>query len=993
MVSFDSFGQYIVDCDEDAADFLPSPSFDELQSSIFSSSNELHMTLAEDQIVTAQKKPTTQKQISKTAPKMTSDIKASISARSLPDSSLGKGSANSRHQGPPNRQSNVSSTASKVIDPFNTLGTTRARRQSLHPYSAGAAIVSAAKASRKSFVPNIPDAESSKLSFSNRRPSSASAPQSLEEKEGISNKTRSDNLKGLTVAPTAKINSLQASAKNVQSPQAVDNFEQQKTMNLANKSQSRATEKEKTQSSARKRMSVIPGMPSQSHPTGLGARTVSPTDARRAKRLSVLQSASLGPSTPPTPQSDTTLNGISSRSSSILFPKVSTPTSSHASPDPNRKSYITRHSPSHASGPNYNKIHDTSGSISHRLPLSTSSRTLCIKPRSLHSLVGNEEEDIEDECIPPVPAIPKAFESPRESLTDSTSFSARKSSLPLEPNSSADMSSEIFSDSSLLQEKSKNFIDLKLHSIDLSDFKIENDHNRKKKPLQPLRLPPFNLRPLSTATANKVEAQEDVKKTGNDLVNTPHQTSPISSPKSTSSGNKNDSSKSIRRSSHSRSSSAIHFLRSTPQLNLSFSKSGAKNSETRLSGYQPVTSLTNKNNIDYGCLPRSKMSHDSPNTDYMVEQQRPPRIPGSSATNPNNRSSIRETPPVPQSGLEESSTSIPTSSLRRKLSLGWKRSASKGSSDLSHVVLERELVNSLPVKKLEHASPSRVPTSATIIKNNGGALPSPSLSIKSTTYIDFKRRKSSASSLSMFSNYHDRTISESWGVQHGSNNTSNPNSDRAIPTSRTSSMMHRMFNTRDSSLSIQLVDQWTVDLDRDDLTAEEEMRKLASKRKDTEAAARYLEALRKRATPKERMSPQEAIRNSNLNIFERGEVVDYKDVYFCGTTDAIKHVGELSSENVNFGYDDERGDYCIVAGDHLSYRYEIIDLLGKGSFGQVLRCVDHKTGGLAAVKIIRNKKRFHQQALVEVNILQKLRDWVIYSGLICRLWIEILTIH
>jgi dual specificity tyrosine-phosphorylation-regulated kinase 2/3/4 len=63
-------------------------------------------------------------------------------------------------------------------------------------------------------------------------------------------------------------------------------------------------------------------------------------------------------------------------------------------------------------------------------------------------------------------------------------------------------------------------------------------------------------------------------------------------------------------------------------------------------------------------------------------------------------------------------------------------------------------------------------------------------------------------------------------------------------------------------------------------------------------------------------------------------------------------------------------------GDHLAYRYEVVDMLGKGSFGQVVRCIDHKTGGLVAIKIIRNKKRFHQQALVEVNILQKLREWV-----------------
>ena len=105
--------------------------------------------------------------------------------------------------------------------------------------------------------------------------------------------------------------------------------------------------------------------------------------------------------------------------------------------------------------------------------------------------------------------------------------------------------------------------------------------------------------------------------------------------------------------------------------------------------------------------------------------------------------------------------------------------------------------------------------------------------------------------------------------------------------------------------------------------------------------------------------------------------MDYQKVYFSGAPAAKKLQGDLGgADSANFGYDDERGDYNIVLGDHLAYRYEVVDVLGKGSFGQVVRCVDHRTGGLVAIKIIRNKKRFHQQALVEVNILQKLRDWV-----------------
>jgi dual specificity tyrosine-phosphorylation-regulated kinase 2/3/4 len=60
----------------------------------------------------------------------------------------------------------------------------------------------------------------------------------------------------------------------------------------------------------------------------------------------------------------------------------------------------------------------------------------------------------------------------------------------------------------------------------------------------------------------------------------------------------------------------------------------------------------------------------------------------------------------------------------------------------------------------------------------------------------------------------------------------------------------------------------------------------------------------------------------------------------------------------NYGYDDEQGDYKTVLKDHLGYRYEVMEFLGSGSFGQALKCKDHKSGEVVAVKIIRNKKKF-----------------------------------
>lgn len=151
---------------------------------------------------------------------------------------------------------------------------------------------------------------------------------------------------------------------------------------------------------------------------------------------------------------------------------------------------------------------------------------------------------------------------------------------------------------------------------------------------------------------------------------------------------------------------------------------------------------------------------------------------------------------------------------------------------------------------------------------------------------------------------------------------------------------------------------------------------MGARRQDFASAAKQLDELRQKAAPAQRMTSALASKAVKLNIFEKGEIIDYRDVYFCGAPNAKKHVGELRSQSTNFGYDDERGDYKIIAGDHLAYRYEIVDVLGKGSFGQVVRCIDHKTGGLVAVKIIRNKKRFHQQALIEVDLLKKLKEWV-----------------
>ncbi|ELU44690.1 CMGC/DYRK/DYRK2 protein kinase [Rhizoctonia solani AG-1 IA] len=114
--------------------------------------------------------------------------------------------------------------------------------------------------------------------------------------------------------------------------------------------------------------------------------------------------------------------------------------------------------------------------------------------------------------------------------------------------------------------------------------------------------------------------------------------------------------------------------------------------------------------------------------------------------------------------------------------------------------------------------------------------------------------------------------------------------------------------------------------------------------------------------------------NDYLCQYERKEVMDFERAYYVGQG-SKKNMATLDHSTNNYGYDDERGDYLVIKHDHLAYRYEIIDTLGKGSFGQVLQCRDHCTGLSVGIKIIRNKKRFHHQALVEIKILESLKKW------------------
>uniref|UniRef100_A0A1I8MVQ9 dual-specificity kinase n=1 Tax=Musca domestica TaxID=7370 RepID=A0A1I8MVQ9_MUSDO len=120
------------------------------------------------------------------------------------------------------------------------------------------------------------------------------------------------------------------------------------------------------------------------------------------------------------------------------------------------------------------------------------------------------------------------------------------------------------------------------------------------------------------------------------------------------------------------------------------------------------------------------------------------------------------------------------------------------------------------------------------------------------------------------------------------------------------------------------------------------------------------------------VSPQQVmiLYMHKLTPYERTEILSYNQIYFIGAN-AKKRPGIVGPNNSD--YDNEQGAYIHVPHDHVAYRYEMLKIIGKGSFGQVIKAYDHKTHEHVALKIVRNEVRFYRQAQEEIRILHHLR--------------------
>ena len=127
------------------------------------------------------------------------------------------------------------------------------------------------------------------------------------------------------------------------------------------------------------------------------------------------------------------------------------------------------------------------------------------------------------------------------------------------------------------------------------------------------------------------------------------------------------------------------------------------------------------------------------------------------------------------------------------------------------------------------------------------------------------------------------------------------------------------------------------------------------------------------------MSSEDALRiyGRNLSQYERDEIASFDVIYYLNLNAKHKGIGQFikgeinsqdenpnpnndSSTVYNHGFDNDQADYLYEAKEQINYRYEVQKKLGKGAFGVVVRCFDHKCKEVVALKILKNWKKLHK---------------------------------
>lgn len=174
-----------------------------------------------------------------------------------------------------------------------------------------------------------------------------------------------------------------------------------------------------------------------------------------------------------------------------------------------------------------------------------------------------------------------------------------------------------------------------------------------------------------------------------------------------------------------------------------------------------------------------------------------------------------------------------------------------------------------------------------------------------------------------------------------------------------------------------------------------------------------------------RSQPDSSSDSHNVNAFARNDNVVHPTSTTATTATAAAHSAEMTSTTtastatttanpstnappvvspLSIQYCDENFDYIVRTGEMFNNRYMLEKVIGRGSFGQVVRAFDTRDNTHVAIKIIKNNSLYVEQALSEVRMtsylnsidpedehsIMRLRDKFIFRGHQC-LVLELLS--
>ena len=106
---------------------------------------------------------------------------------------------------------------------------------------------------------------------------------------------------------------------------------------------------------------------------------------------------------------------------------------------------------------------------------------------------------------------------------------------------------------------------------------------------------------------------------------------------------------------------------------------------------------------------------------------------------------------------------------------------------------------------------------------------------------------------------------------------------------------------------------------------------------------------------------------------EYNEINSYKEIYYVRRKRPNTNLNSKSALKPSANFVKIGNFFKFEKEDHIAFRYEQIQVLGKGAFGNVIKCYDHKTKQFVAIKMLRDKPKLHSAVMFELKLLIKLQ--------------------